>query len=198
MDPHASEIATLTRNYRQLQGLRWVPVGVSCLVAAVVLGNRSLEGALWAILVAAALVLVIGDAWIDRYYARAFGIVSHGPLWRRPGPAAVRVAGFLVAVAAVFVDIRQAWPVLLSGLVFALFMVAFWASTGRRRAHWPILAIIPAVASFAPLIGLPAGRDGLPVVLAAVGVAQVIAGLLDHRSLRARLARLPADGSAGQ
>ena len=86
MNPQAAEITTLTRNYRQLQGLRWVPVGLSCLVGAVVLGNRSLEGALWAVLVAAALVLVIGDAWIDQYYARAFGIVRHGPLWRRPGP----------------------------------------------------------------------------------------------------------------
>jgi hypothetical protein len=187
MTPTA-EIATLTRHFGHLQGLRWVPVGLAAIVAAAIISTRATSGLLWTVLLLLVAAIMAGDVAVDRYYARELGLVrDRRP--RRLATAAARVAAVALVVAAGLLDVELEWPVLLSGFVVGALLVAFWAATGRGRAHWPALAVLPFAAAFGPLAGLTdPGRDAIAVLLVVAGVVEIVGGVLDHRSLRARLA----------
>jgi hypothetical protein len=99
--------------------------------------------------------------------------------------------------AAVFLDWKLNGAVMVSGVVFGIGIEAYRRSTGGGRLHYIVAAILFALMSLAPTIGISSSRDLLIPLLGMLGAVYVIGGLLDHRELVKILGPIRTENDAG-
>jgi hypothetical protein len=179
-------ILYVAEHYRQLQGLRLLPLSVPFLLSGVwrLLGpaaGSTLPRTGWLVLLTAG---VAASAPIGRYYARRFGSAAVLP-WRT-------ALSLLVAVAAIvaleWVQERLEFPLSLPVMFVAIVLARVGLSADRLRIHYVWIAAACALfAALAPLGVPPDVRSAALDVL--VGGSLVIAALGDDRVLRRALTR---------
>jgi hypothetical protein len=185
-----NQIRFIATNYTNLQGLRIVPLGA--LLVLVCLWANGLHGPARDFLLPGSEVVVAGflTIAIDRYYLRTFGRVQRTIESRRL-EWLVCAAGGGLALAAFILDVSNDFPLSLLGLVFSLGLLAdyirtTWLVKGRFLLYYPLGAVLMAVLSLLPLLGLPDWwlavgiRDQLVAIAVAIGVFTIIAGVWGH------------------
>lgn len=194
---HASDdlrrIRYVTEHYRQLQGLRLLPLSAPFLVSLLwrLAGppvTPLLQPAGWGLLVAASLGASLA---VGRYYTRRFG--SAPPLWPVWGAGAATLLG--AAAALLCLEWLQEWrplPVSFPMLFLAIVFARVGLAGGRARVHYLWIAIAcGAFALLAPLGAPLAVRAGAFDLL--VGGSLIVAAIGDDRVLRRAIGpRLPA------
>jgi hypothetical protein len=131
---------------------------------------------------------------IDAWYARSFGRVSRIPGQFRRRELVKWLLVYPALGASLAADAIMEPPLLVSGVVWAAAVLAYWASTGRGRRHYPVAAALLAALTFVPLVGpVDRGRPAVALLIAAIGAVYVAGGVLDHRELVRLLPRAPAD-----
>ena len=183
-------------DYHVLRGLLAVPVGCLMLVSAA--GNAR-WGPLrhdW-VFFAAALVLALSAALINRYYNEHFGRVTPSRSQQRRGFAAALLGVALMFPVATLLRSRASWsldlPVNAIAATFGLLMLGYYAATVRLRPHHLVIWGSLVVVGLAPVW---TGGDPSNTGLLLAGIALVINGLLDHREL-VRSLRPPAVATVG-
>jgi hypothetical protein len=178
----------VTANLWTWQGLRWAPGGLVFLILAV---TAAFPRA-WTLLIWLCVTGAVGLWWYlyrvaDQYYARRFGVVV-GLAGQHRRRNLVKWLAFYPAMAiSMFVDLRLAPAVFVSGPVWALALLAYRGSTGGGRPHYWVGAAILAGLAPLPLLGVLA--NGRPMVMlweVVVGALYIVLGLLDHRELARR------------
>lgn len=195
------EIRFVATNFSNLQGLRAVPISlylvVICLWANGIHGPArdflvpSLGLAITAFLLFA----------IDRYYRITYGHVQRTPDSRHLEWLVCAIGG-VVALGAFWLDNYIKLPVSLVGLAFSISLLAdyiriTWLVKGRFLLYYPIGAILLAVVSVLPLLGVSNWwqafgiRNQLLGISIAFGIYATIAGVWGHiflvRTLSSRL-----------
>ncbi len=191
----AQRMRDFSANFFFWQGLRWVPFGLALILWAAALSGwwpfpevvRDFAPFLAMI---GALVIT---GWIGAYYNRVYGRTETLPkLFARRG----RLKWFLVyplIISALLVDGLARPPVLVSGFALAVAIVAYVRSTGGGRTHYWVAALALTAMSLATGLGfLPAGIDGITLLMAMLGVIYVIGGVLDHLEMRKQFATMQA------
>ena len=187
-----NEIRFISTNFYTLQGLRAIPLGL-CLVLVCLWAN-SLQGAARGgdlifpalTLASSAIVLYV----IDRYYLGSVGRVQRRPETRRLEWLVAVVFGMLALVAYIF-DISFRLPVSVLGLVFAAGLLAdvarmTWVVKGHVLLYYPVGAVLMAVVSLLPLLGVPnwwraIGLNSQMIGIAmGIGIFSVFAGVWGH------------------
>jgi len=185
-DTSLRRIHDFTANYFFWQGLRWVPIGAALLLLSLQPGKLLpfVHGA--AILVAAAIfaIALAISSRIGRWYRRNFGAVrGESTMHARRNLLKWTVFFPMLAMAEVL-DCLWRPPILLSGLAWAVAIVAYWASTGRGRDHYIVISGAFAVSTFAPLVLGPGSViQRMRFLVALIGLVYVVAGVLDHLAL---------------
>lgn len=200
-DVPAQEVARLrrmraiTENIWFWQGLRVAPLSLVFLATGVVLGLDKPDSPLarGAVVAATAVSLVL-IAWAGTYYRRAYGHVSGvaGLHERRS-----RIKWSLVypaMFASLIVDFVFALPIFVTGVVWALSLLLYRASTGGGRQHYYVIAAALFVLTFAPLYPGFRGVELAAVFFYALAACYGVAGVLDDLELRRHFA--PAPGNA--
>jgi hypothetical protein len=181
------EVRAVTGNYFFWQGLRWVPIGASLIfLAASLLHPALLPAPLWpwggSLVLAVALWL--STSVLGRYYHRTFGDVRADATQHERRTTIKWFVAYPAMIASVIFDLKLGLPILLSGLVWGLAIEAYRRSTGGGRPHYSIAAGLLAAGAFLPLLApIPTGRDGIGLLVGAVGIIYVVGGVLDHRAL---------------
>jgi hypothetical protein len=188
----------VTRHYRELQGLRYVPFAIAGMSAALLAGGLPAGGGL---VEAAAGIVILGASFglgplIASYYTRTYGRVtpSHGA-------ARGRAAGIatVVAIGLLFVTLRQLSPdqsgrlfVEILTLAFAVvLLVGFgWGERLLLRPYWAVMGAALLLFNLVLLflapgsLSAPFGVTGLNALtllyLAPLALALAIGGVLDH------------------
>lgn len=186
------EIRFVATNFSNLQGLKAIPLGI--LLILVSLWANGLEQAAGFTDLLIPIVEAIGCFVliyvIDRYYRRTFGRVQRTPESLRL-EGLISVIGGVIALGAVWLDMTRMLPLSLVGLVFAVGLLAdyiriTWLVKGRFLLYYPIGALIMAVVSVLPLIGLPDWWHACGLVSQMIGITitvgflSIIAGIWGH------------------
>lgn len=186
------EIRFVATNFSNLQGLKAIPLGI--LLILVSLWANGLEQAAGFTDLLIPIVEAIGCFVliyvIDRYYRRTFGRVQRTPESLRL-EGLISVIGGVIALGAVWLDMTRMLPLSLVGLVFAVGLLAdyiriTWLVKGRFLLYYPIGALIMAVVSVLPLIGLPDWWHPCGLVSQMIGITitvgflSIIAGIWGH------------------
>lgn len=165
----ARRASAVAHDYEALMGLPSIVFGACFLLGAATGGGLGW----WAVL-----ALVAGGA-SRGWYRRRYGQVTprdDQPRW----VGVVTAAGFLLAFAA---DEWWSPPVSATLLAVAAALAASavleLSRVGLSAVHWAVRAAL-VVASFAPVVGVGAGGVSSPFVLAVVGGAMVVLGVVDH------------------
>ena len=200
-------IRYVTENYERLQGLRAVTTGVVLVLFGIVLsaglpmrftGFWTLQALLWGAVVLAMLLLPV---WVRSYYERRFGQARSR--WR--GLSRYEVMGMLLVLAFVYgllaanqfygEGAEQFLSSVAPGVYFGgLLVYEWWPKRSWLTAYWPVLAAV--VAGSSPLLSLAAQISGWQLLLpmiAILGIASIIGGLLDHLLLVRTMKSLPED-----
>lgn len=203
-----AQIRYVTENYQQLQGLRWVPLGVALLLATPLYAGWEFTQsgvllALWVLPVAVGL----GLWWlVGRYYTRTFGHVQ--PIARPKRTWREETVVWALLLAAIVVPRgtgSDRLRLLLITLVVLAFIVFYLRRTGnlRLRPHWIVLPTVLAAVNLALLTPLPFLRpDHWPfhtlfaIWVASIGVGMIVGGLLDHLLLLHTIGSPVQDGHA--
>jgi len=186
------KIRFIATNYYNLQGLRALPLGL-CLILVCVWAN-TLQGPargidfLWpiAILVGSALLLFA----FERYYTGTFGRVQRTAQSRRLEGVVGVVFGIL-ALATFYIDVTSDLPVNLLGLTFAAgllvdYVRVTWLVKGRFLIYYPLGAVLMALISVLPLLGISEWwelcglRSQMIGIAIAIGLFTMIAGFWGH------------------
>lgn len=178
-------------HYRQLQGLRLLPLSLPFLLSSLWRIAGASPGALlppagWVLLILAA---VAASFPIGRYYTRQFGH-AEAPRWRTGAATLVGMAAVLLALA--WLQERRPFPVSLPLLFLAIVLARLGLAAGRVRIHYLWIALACVVFALLPLLGAPAGVRTLLFDLL-VGVGLIVAAVGDDRVLR----RAMSPGAAG-
>lgn len=170
-------------DYHVLRGLLAVPVG--CLLIVSAAGNAR-WGPLrhdW-VFVAAALVLALSAALINRYYNEHFGRVTPSPAHQRRSAAAAVLGVVLMLPVTLLLRSRASWsldlPVNAIAATFGLLMLGYYAATVRLRPHHLVIWGSLVVVGLAPVW---TGGDPSNTGILLTGIALIVNGLLDHREL---------------
>ena len=200
----------VTGNYERLQGLRAVAVGVVLVLFGVMLSVGLLNGfpelRVFQILfqvtgVILAILMIVLPVWVGSYYERRFGRVRS----RWKGLSRYEVIGMLLVLAFVYgllaanqfygEGMEQFLSGVAPGVYFGgLLVYEWWPKRSRFTAYWPVLAAV--VAGSGPLLSLAGQISGWQLLLpmiAILGVASIIGGLLDHLLLVSTMKSLPAE-----
>jgi hypothetical protein len=185
-----SEIRFVATNFSNLQGLRAVPL--SLLLVIICLWANGLHGPARDFLVpilglASSLILFVAT---DRYYLHSFGRVQRTPESRRL-EWLTSIVGGILALGAFWVEISFVLPFSLLGIVFAVCLLVdyiriTWLVKGRFLIYYPIGAILLAMVSILPLLGVSHWwqvfglRSQLLGMSIAFGVFMTIAGIWGH------------------
>ena len=186
------KIRFVATNYSNLQGLRAVPLGL-CLLAVcwwaarLNYPARPSDFVLPIALLAATIALLF---IIDRYYLRVYGRVQRTPQSRNL-EVLLGTVGAALALAAFWVDALVRLPVSLLGLVFAAGLLAdyirvTWLVKGRFLLYYPLAAVIMAVFSLLPVLGVPAWwqafglNSQLIAIVVLIGILCILAGVWGH------------------
>ncbi len=184
------EIRFVATNFSNLQGLRAIPL--SLLLVVICYWANGIHGPARDFLVpvmgvAGSLLLVL---IIDRYYLHTFGRVERTPESRRLEWLVSAIGGIL-ALAAFWMDVSIKLPVSLVGLTMAVSLLAdyiriTWLVKGRFLFYYPIGAILLALVSVLPLLGVSGWwqafglRSQLLGICVAFGVYATFAGIWGH------------------
>jgi hypothetical protein len=198
-----ARIKLLSSRFHALQGFRVALAGAT--LAIVMAGYVSLmpaptnDGALTALGAWAAL-MIPGEWWLQRYYARTFGRQVVKP---QPGKL-VRTLVFFSIYFVIALFLNSRFPAIPSGAptAFTVALLSLWVAI----RDWPWRAYyLGATIAVAIALGLSAAVSGvldprltLAAMFFAVGSSMVPIGLLDHRLLvklveEARAATAPSD-----
>lgn len=193
--------AQITSRFRELQGLKQVPIGVAVLVSAAAIffmplgaveTRRSDVSVLLvgvAVMVLAFALGVIAMRKIASWYVRKFGSVVPTKRQQRLnailgviGVVAVLIQFNIESVAA---NNGQNVPVNLLDLTFALWFLAYWFYLGRTSYHYLVAAVIGFALGVLSIAGVPPGTFAwhLREALVYIGVVTIIGGVIDHRIL---------------
>jgi len=180
-------INAVTANFFFWQGLRWVPLGIALLVVAWSHGRSSPVPKSWELplFIATMMVAFAVSAAVGRWYARSFGRVRGIPGQHARRTRTKWLIVYPALVIALTVDAFAKPSVLVSGIAFAAAIEAYRRSTGGGRHHYIVASIAFAALTFAPALGLVTpGPSALTLLIALLGAAYAIGGLLDHRELK--------------
>jgi hypothetical protein len=189
-------VQDVTANYFLWQGLRLIPMGAVWFFVALrwspwwpLLGSWS-DGAFLALCALA----LLGSSAVGRYYKRTFGHVRALPGQHARRDAIKWILAYPALLAALIVDAYLQPPVLVSGVAWAVAVLAYWHSTGRGRPHYVWGSALLLLLGLAPTAGFfPSGRASLAQFFGFLGILYVVGGLLDHRELRRVLPPLPPE-----
>jgi len=185
----------ITANYASLQGLKMVPLGLwLCLGAA-----RSFGWLPWYTPILSLLALCLAcTLWllISFWYTRAFGRVrsttqrARQVLWTG---IMIVIVSFPWLLISGFVDAALQPPVGVVGLTAAALLVLWW-SVGRLQKHYVVVAVLIAIVSLLPLLGI-ISKDKLfgGLLSATFGTLLIISGVLDHLQLVRNLGASPKE-----
>ncbi len=184
------EIRFVATNFSNLQGLRAVPL--SLLLVVICFWANGIHGPardffVPALGLAGSLILLFA---IDRYYLHNFGRIERTPESRRL-EWLVSVIGGILALGAFWMDVSIKLPVSLLGFTMAVCLLAdyiriTWLVKGRFLFYYPIGAILLAIVSVLPLLGVSGWwqtfglRSQLLGVCVAFGVYATFAGIWGH------------------
>jgi hypothetical protein len=204
----------LTENYTQLQGLKWIPIGLyflfygafSLLFFDEPFFNEPFYGTIQASLAVLLTVSVVaGVLWLHRvagrYYERRYGHVRHRPWYEDRQPLSV-VLGICVLLVLFLVNWIVHPPVDLALLAFGTAMfVSCWPDR-RFRLHYLIMTALFVGASFLPLLGVwstnlmqePSTGNVFTLFF---GLYYVVGGIFDHLLLVRTMKSIPEEGDGG-
>ena len=193
-------IRFVTGNFSQLQGLRWIPLGLYLIaLAASAMGQLSwLPGdgptseARW--LGVAFCVGLIGAVGATSYYRRRYGTVAQFGRRGRNVLSAVAVAVFIVLAR---FDLYADGPVALAPLWVAAALALVVGVDGWLRVHFLVAAVPWFVIAWTP----PLHADGTTRLVSyalAGAVALLVCGIGDHRLIARTLPNREATGHAPQ
>jgi hypothetical protein len=184
------EIRFVATNFSNLQGLRTVPI--SLYLVLICLWANAIHGPARDFLVpvlglAGTLILLFA---IDRYYRHVFGRVQRTPESRRLEWLVSAIGGIL-ALGAFWMDVSIKLPFSLLGFTMAVSLLAdyfriTWLVKGRFLIYYPIGAVLMAVVSILPLLGVSLWwqmiglRSQLFGISIAFGIYMIFAGLWGH------------------
>jgi hypothetical protein len=186
-----SEVARLrrlrrvTENLWFWQGLRFAPLSLTFLAAAITFGmgntDRPLAIVILAVGVFAAFVLI---QWADGHYKRGQGQVRgvQGLHARRS-----QMKWFIIYPAmfvSLVIDFTFGWPVFITGPVWALALLLYRASTGGGRNHYFGLAAALLALTIAPMVTQLRGDALASLFFSVVALCYAVAGVLDDLELR--------------
>lgn len=199
MEQQLQRVRKVTTNYRYMQGLVLVPIGLFFIGIGIwqLVGRPQPAGVdvnLWVpTLYLGGLVLSFTvSALIMVYYRRAFGQVR--PSFMNEAGERLAVIGLLVGwIIAVNAQLHWQPSVNLFSLMLALMLFLIWWVTGRFRTHYVVMAGILLVLGVLPLVNpaydvLRVSKADNPYTFIVLGLIYLIGGLGDHflliRSLR--------------
>jgi uncharacterized membrane protein len=199
--PEASKAAQITSRFRELQGLKVVPVALALLVTAVVTEvipfspaeiRKAQLGVMLiglAVIVAAFASGVIAMRKIGAWYGRKFGSVVPTKRQRRIGAILGGSGAFAIIlqfnIESMAATSGQTVPVNLMLFTFALWIVAYWVYLGRFFYHYLALAAAGFALGILSTAGIPPAGFGSHVreAFVYISLAGIIAGVIDHRIL---------------
>jgi hypothetical protein len=184
------EIRFVATNYYNLQGLRAVPLGVVLIFVS--LWANELSGPATDFVppllsIAGLFILLFA---IDRYYLHVFGRVQRTPESRRL-EWLIAIVGGILALGAFLLDNSAKQPVSWVGLVFAAGLLAdyiriTWLVKGRLLLYYPLGAVLMAVASVLPLLGVTNWWQAVGLktqmlgITMLIGLFTIVAGIWGH------------------
>ncbi len=172
-----ARIRFVAGSFYYLQGLRLVPLGLWTIAFAA--GWFGRQGDCTVSLPTLILVIVLYKL-IGVYYDRHFGRVERSAADRRLDWISLAIAVDAIWLAT-WVDSTGKLPISLLGLALAGFLLSVHLrSPGGYRLYYAILAALLALLSLAPLALRQAPKDISPLLLAALGGAYIVGGVLDH------------------
>lgn len=181
------EVRAVTANYFFWQGLRWIPLGISLALAGVSsVTSTALPPALsrWGNLALLLIALWLSTSVLGGYYRRTFGQVRADPAQHARRTSLKWFVVYPAMMASMAIDIEFVLPILVSGVVWGLSIELYRRSTGGGRAHYAVVCVGLIAFALLPLANAaPAGKDGVSLLIAIVGVVYIIGGILDHRAL---------------
>ncbi len=186
------EIRFVATNYSNLQGLRAIPLGL-CLLAVcwwaahLHYPARPVD---FVVPIASLSVTIVLLYLIDQYYLRVYGRVQRTPESRNL-EVWLSITSAALALAAFWVDALIKLPVSLLGLVFAAGLLAdyirvTWLVKGRFLLYYPLAAVVIAIFSLLPVLGLPEWwttfglRTQLIAIAVLIGIICILAGIWGH------------------
>ncbi len=172
---HLTQLRDLAANYSDRQGLRIVPMGLSILIQFLPLPGEVFGVPTDLICLLAG---IAGYPLVGLYYRRRFGHVEELP-HNGMAPLAQWIVVLIPFIAALAIDVLFDPPLLLSGLVIAIWLIlAAWPSRAVRTQYTvigPALVLI----SLLPIAGLSHALVA-HIYAGVFGVALVLAGIADH------------------
>ena len=183
---HLEQVRAITANFFFWQGLRWVPLGLAVIIAALDLLDPGLFGLPGKVvsLVALVVALWISTTVLGGYYRRHFGRVRMDPELHARRESIKWMIVYPAMLVSMIVDMKLALPMLITGVVWGASIEAYRRSTGGGRNHYVIAAVAFGVAGVLPLFGLlPSGKAGVNLLVGLLGAIYVVGGILDHRAL---------------
>jgi hypothetical protein len=201
----SNKIRFIATNYVNLQGLRFVPMGMCLLLIALWANALWVKGLVGAVLWVNGLVgavkyftipgviivsMIVSLLLIDKYYFRNFGQIQRTPESSR-FEWLISIVGGIFALGALWVDITLRLPVSFIGLVFATGLIAdylrlTWLVGGRFLIYYPLGAIFAVIVSILPLFGIPKWwlsfglENELVGISILIGVFFIFAGVWGH------------------
>ena len=193
----------VTRNFEQLQGLRYAPYGLAMVLFGFMsflwfapssgfFDVRLVDDLVFAGLLVVAMVL---HHQVSVYYGRRFGHVRR----RSWGEKTRLTFVFWIVIAAVFVlSFFRDWfgqigLSLLAGAAVAAFVLGdLWVERHRLTAYWAFLAVLAVGVCFLPVFGVFEGR-AFPLVAVSLGGILLLGSLLDHLLLVRTLKPMPRE-----
>ena len=187
----------VTKNYRTLQGLRQVPIGIFLLAVAISNSGIWPWYTVWkpvSDLCVLALMLV-GHALVGVYYKKNFGQVQ--PVTRSERDTRIGIVFVLTLVVAFVLDVVFWPPVSVIGLTLAAGLFGGWWKDGKLKVHYVPAAGVLAVVSLLPLMSTitPEQLFGVGIPLS-LGVVTIFIGVGDHLVLKRFLPPAPDEGSS--
>lgn len=175
----------VTENLWFWQGLRIAPLSLTFLATAVIFGMGDPDSPIAiAILAVALLATFLLIQWADAHYKRGQGQVRgvEGLHARRS-----QMKWFIIYPAmfsSLVLDFTFAWPVFVSGPVWAIALLLYRASTGGGRNHYFVLAAAFLALTIAPTVSALRGVALAPLFFYVLAFCYAVAGVLDDLELR--------------
>jgi hypothetical protein len=165
-----------------LRGLSEIGSGLNTAGGALILGQLDRRFAaqfsqvLALILLVAGLLIFVGA---QIYYKRTYGVIM--PPTRSTAEKIALAAIIFVCLAAAYLDLQQVARISFLGLAGAgaSLYIGLNPRTSFRR-YFVGVALIEAIISLLPLVGLFGGTPPLALGSAAIAVGAIIGGILDH------------------
>lgn len=186
----------LTRNFGELQGLKFVLLGILFLAMVPMQASRFQ----WGLGLLVVALLGVGVSWlvVDRYYERTFGRVRPASGGHPRSHALIKAAGVGVYVVFVVGEIYVQPRVSLLLIGMALTTLAFWWTDRPFKSYYLVVSALLLGGGLLPLVGiLPSERSpqfNSAMVFGITGAFMILRGVMAHRFLVRNMKPLPEEG----